>query len=83
MQDKWMNIGYENEDLKPYLEPIPDFNDASRLGKFALWVKSNNCNTLWTFTSIYQSEEEPTPHNKREKPNMYLNIYNYNQYFGL
>lgn len=31
MQDKWMNIGYENEDLKPYLEPIPDFNDASRL----------------------------------------------------
>ena len=32
MQDKWMNIGYENDELKPYLEPIPDLNDKSRLG---------------------------------------------------
>ena len=32
MQDKWMNIGYENDELKPYLEPIPDFNDKNRLG---------------------------------------------------
>ncbi|XP_065068369.1 MAP/microtubule affinity-regulating kinase 3-like isoform X3 [Rhopilema esculentum] len=31
MQDKWMNIGYENEELKPYLEPKPDFNDKKRL----------------------------------------------------
>ncbi len=36
MQDKWMNIGYENEDLKPFLEPTPDFNDAVRLGKIVL-----------------------------------------------
>ena len=27
-----MNIGYENDELKPYLEPIPDLNDKSRLG---------------------------------------------------
>ena len=32
MQDKWMNIGYENDELKPYLEPVPDLNDKSRLG---------------------------------------------------
>ena len=32
MQDKWMNIGYENDELKPYLEPMPDLNDKSRLG---------------------------------------------------
>lgn len=32
MQDKWMNIGYENDELKPYLEPMPDFNDKNRLG---------------------------------------------------
>eukprot|EP00794_Sanderia_malayensis_P020542 gene20542-22563_t len=31
MQDKWMNIGYENDDLKPFLEPTPDFNDTKRL----------------------------------------------------
>ena len=35
MQDKWMNIGHENDELKPYSEPMPDFNDKNRLGMFA------------------------------------------------
>ena len=33
MKDKWMNIGYEEEELKPYTEPIPDFGDQHRIGK--------------------------------------------------
>ncbi|RZF33137.1 hypothetical protein LSTR_LSTR004823 [Laodelphax striatellus] len=31
MKDKWMNSGYEEEELKPYLEPEPDFKDLKRI----------------------------------------------------
>ena len=34
MTDKWMNIGYENDELKPHIEPKPDLNDQRRLGMF-------------------------------------------------
>ena len=33
MSDKWMNLGYDNQDLKPYCEPTPDFKDERRIGK--------------------------------------------------
>ncbi|XP_035240441.1 MAP/microtubule affinity-regulating kinase 4 isoform X3 [Anguilla anguilla] len=31
MKDKWMNAGYEGEELKPHVEPVEDYNDASRI----------------------------------------------------
>jgi MAP/microtubule affinity-regulating kinase len=31
MKDKWMNINYENDELKPYEEPNPDFSDNCRI----------------------------------------------------
>ncbi|XP_025105289.1 serine/threonine-protein kinase MARK2-like isoform X4 [Pomacea canaliculata] len=31
MKDKWMNIGYEDDELKPYVEPPPDINDPVRI----------------------------------------------------
>ncbi|VDP43244.1 unnamed protein product [Schistosoma margrebowiei] len=31
MSDKWLNIGYEDNILKPYTEPPPDYNDTERL----------------------------------------------------
>jgi MAP/microtubule affinity-regulating kinase len=31
MADKWMNIGYENDELKPHIEPVTDLNDIRRL----------------------------------------------------
>jgi len=31
MKDKWMNMGYEDDDLKPYIEPIQDWNDRKRI----------------------------------------------------
>jgi MAP/microtubule affinity-regulating kinase len=34
MKDKWMNVNYENDELKPYEEPSQDFNDNYRIGKF-------------------------------------------------
>ncbi|CAL8364318.1 unnamed protein product [Lota lota] len=31
MKDKWINSGFEGEDLKPHVEPAEDFSDASRI----------------------------------------------------
>ncbi|XP_058496750.1 serine/threonine-protein kinase MARK1 [Solea solea] len=31
MKDRWMNVGYDNEDLKPFTEPEQDFNDLERI----------------------------------------------------
>ena len=28
-----MNIGYEDDELKPYIEPHRDYNDPVRIGK--------------------------------------------------
>ncbi|XP_074095274.1 serine/threonine-protein kinase MARK2 isoform X14 [Cotesia typhae] len=35
MKDKWMNMGYEDDELKPYLEPEPDYKDHKRIGESA------------------------------------------------
>ncbi|KAJ0067123.1 hypothetical protein NL108_012833, partial [Boleophthalmus pectinirostris] len=31
MKDHWMNVGHEEEELKPYIEPEADFGDTSRI----------------------------------------------------
>uniref|UniRef100_A0AAQ4PKK6 non-specific serine/threonine protein kinase n=1 Tax=Gasterosteus aculeatus aculeatus TaxID=481459 RepID=A0AAQ4PKK6_GASAC len=31
MKDKWINSGYEEDDLKPHIEPIEDFSDPARI----------------------------------------------------
>uniref|UniRef100_A0A8C4T6Y3 non-specific serine/threonine protein kinase n=1 Tax=Erpetoichthys calabaricus TaxID=27687 RepID=A0A8C4T6Y3_ERPCA len=31
MKDRWMNVGFEEEELKPYTEPEPDFSDTKRI----------------------------------------------------
>lgn len=31
MKDKWMNNNYENDELKPFVEPKPDFSDQRRI----------------------------------------------------
>ncbi|CAG0880114.1 unnamed protein product [Darwinula stevensoni] len=30
MKDKWMNVGYEEDELKPFVEPEPDLSDPKR-----------------------------------------------------
>ncbi|XP_055838986.1 MAP/microtubule affinity-regulating kinase 3 isoform X14 [Episyrphus balteatus] len=40
MSDKWMNMGFEDEELKPYIEPKQDLADPKRIGK-TVW---SNCN---------------------------------------
>jgi len=31
MKDKWMNMGYEEDELKPYIEPVQDWADIKRI----------------------------------------------------
>ncbi|PNF36826.1 hypothetical protein B7P43_G09622 [Cryptotermes secundus] len=31
MKDRWMNMGYEEDELKPYVEPEPDYKDLKRI----------------------------------------------------
>ncbi|XP_056586223.1 serine/threonine-protein kinase MARK2 isoform X7 [Triplophysa dalaica] len=33
MKDKWMNVGHDDEELKPYIEPQPDYKDPKRTGQ--------------------------------------------------
>uniref|UniRef100_A0A672RQL4 non-specific serine/threonine protein kinase n=1 Tax=Sinocyclocheilus grahami TaxID=75366 RepID=A0A672RQL4_SINGR len=30
MKDRWMNVGHEDDDLKPYIEPQPDYKNPRR-----------------------------------------------------
>ncbi|XP_071234615.1 serine/threonine-protein kinase MARK2 isoform X7 [Salvelinus alpinus] len=30
MKDRWMNVGHDEEELKPYIEPMPDYKDPKR-----------------------------------------------------
>lgn len=32
MKDKWMNLGCEEDELKPYVEPEQDFKEPKRIG---------------------------------------------------
>nr|XP_033486205.1 MAP/microtubule affinity-regulating kinase 4 isoform X2 [Epinephelus lanceolatus] len=31
MRDKWINVGYDSDELKPHIEPEEDFNNTSRI----------------------------------------------------
>ena len=43
MKDKWMNIGYEGEELQPYHEPKTDLSDDLRIRK-CYTIKNATCN---------------------------------------
>ena len=33
MKDKWINVGFDCEELKPHAEPVEDYNDNGRIGE--------------------------------------------------
>lgn len=35
MRDRWMNAGYEEDELRPYSEPQQDFKDHKRIGLYS------------------------------------------------
>ena len=38
MKDKWMNMGYEDDDLKPYIEPVQDWGDLKLIEILQVWI---------------------------------------------
>ena len=39
-----MNMGYEDDELKPYLEPEPDYKDHKRIGESAsMYITLTTC----------------------------------------
>ena len=40
MKDKWMNMGYEEEELLPFIEPVMDMADQKRIDSLVqvIWV---------------------------------------------
>ena len=50
MKDKWMNMGYEEDELKPYLEPEPDYKDLKRIGM---------CKLLFLFACLFPICTQP------------------------
>lgn len=51
MKDKWMNMGYEDDELKPYVEPEPDYKDHKRIGESASMYKKFT--TYCFFVTLY------------------------------
>lgn len=41
MKDKWMNMGYEEDELTPFTEPKPDLKDQKRIGKTGTVFQTN------------------------------------------
>lgn len=33
MKERWINAGFEDDELKPFLEPEADISDQKRIGK--------------------------------------------------
>ena len=43
MKDKWMNMGFEEEELKPYIEPVQDWQDQKRIDILQVSTSSQWC----------------------------------------
>lgn len=58
MKDKWMNIGYEGEELQPYHEPEADLNDDIRIRKHYTTINhlEKGCIVI-----LFKSKAEVTP----------------------
>lgn len=60
MKDRWINAGFEEDELKPYTEPELDITDQKRIGKkmmenslpLVLLVNSHNCIVLLSEESL-------------------------------
>ncbi|KAJ7379792.1 hypothetical protein OS493_012538 [Desmophyllum pertusum] len=52
MSDKWMNLGYDSQDLKPYSEPTPDFKDERRIDVRSLTTAPAGLGMLCKITTL-------------------------------
>lgn len=47
MKDRWMNVGHEEEELKPYIEPQPDYKDPKRTSRFVCLCVCEKGMEIW------------------------------------
>lgn len=62
MRDRWMNVGYEEDELKPYIEPQPDYKDPRRTGgekKTKKYIIINISNPLVIFFFLHTHANTP------------------------
>lgn len=58
MKDKWMNIGYENDELLPYIEPEADLNDDIRIRKsISQLIYATNRNYMYICIEVQASHK--------------------------
>lgn len=58
MRDKWMNMGYEEDELKPFIENAADLKDPKRIGKTGtvhdnLITMNVCCSSRYTFSDAH------------------------------
>lgn len=49
MKDRWINMGWEEQELKPYKEPAKDILDTKRIGKTSELVHTMPCIVFCSF----------------------------------
>lgn len=50
MKDRWINAGFDEEELKPFMEPELDIRDQKRIGNIFTALLFNS---IWTESVMY------------------------------
>ncbi|VDP88848.1 unnamed protein product [Echinostoma caproni] len=68
MKDRWVNIGYEDNPLRPYVEPKPDVTDPSRISAMMNMgyhldailnsLKSGNCDEITATYYLLEKKDD-------------------------
>lgn len=71
-----MNVGHEEEELKPYAEPEPDFNDTKRIGKYLSIVRG----TAPGIEVLYSAKVEFQSIRRKQLKNTCILIFSFPEY---
>lgn len=53
MRDKWMNTGYEDDELRPYVEPQQDFKDHKRIGEDVIGILPTSSLPCYCYVNVF------------------------------
>jgi len=56
MRDRWMNTGYEEDELRPYSEPQQDFKDHKRIGPYTFTLDLLNSSEHVNYNVTIETE---------------------------
>lgn len=52
-----MNVGHEDEELKPYIEPVPDYKDPKRTGTHRNTLKNDRLVSCFPQAQVHMSTD--------------------------